>query len=415
MTSMRRPTTPPSFDEALLTAAYLADPYRFYRELRERDPVHWSARLDAWVLTRFEDVKGALRDPRFVSGRRVNTYAEALEAGERARLGPLYEQIGNWIGNMDPPDHTRLRRLVNVAFTPRMVEDLRPRIVQLVDRLLDEGSGRATFDFIAGFAYPLPAIVIAEILGVPPECRDDFMHWSDALTRYGGTGKPQIEVAERASAAAGELSGFFRQLIADRRCRPAADLITGLIQAEEHGERLSEREMLGMCGFLLVAGHETTMSLLGNGLLALLRHPEQLRRLRNDPALIPSAVEECLRYDSPLQHQTRVAAEDVELRGTAIRRGARVLAFLGAANRDPEEFPRPDEFDVARSPNRHVAFGFGIHFCLGAPLARLEMGVALERLIARLPCIELDRPAESLHWRAHTSNRAPVSLPVRIR
>jgi len=402
------------FDQDLLSPAYLSDPYRYYLRLREQEPVYRSERLNAWVLTRYEDVHGALCDPRLISGKRVQSYADALPVDVQPELQPLYHQIDKWIGNMDPPDHTRLRRLVNVAFTPRMVEGMRPRIRKLVDELLDAAAATARIDFISEFAYPLPAIVIAEMLGVPAEDRERFMAWSDGLTAYAGTGKPDVEVARKASSSAGALTALLKRLATRRRAEPCDDLISALVRAEDKDERLTEHELLSMCGFLLVAGHETTMSLLGNGMLALLTHRDAFDRLRSEPELTASAVEEMLRFDSPIQHQTRVAAEDLEIRGRTIRKGERVMPFLGAANRDPRQFPEPDRLDLERSPNKHLAFGFGPHFCLGAPLARLEASIAFRALAGRFPFMQLEGDSGDLVWRHHTSNRSPVMLTIAL-
>ena len=408
---------PVRFDTELLTPAYLADPYQYYRALREREPVYWSDRLNAWVLTRYDDVLSALRNPLLISGQRVQSYADSLPPDAAASLQPLFYQIGKWIGNMDPPAHTRLRRLVTGAFTPRMVEGLRPRITALVNELLDKAFESDPTDFIAEFAYPLPAIAIAEMLGVPAEERDRFMVWSDALTAYLGTGKPELRVAQQASDSASQLTAFFRETVDARRKQPRDDLISALVEMEEEGDRLTEHEMLSMCGFLIVAGHETTMSLLGNGMLALLRNREQFDQLSNDPRLAKSAlhfVEEFLRFDSPVQHQTRVAAERLDVGGREIRSGQRVMPFLGAANRDPAQFPDPDRLDLARSPNKHLAFGIGAHFCLGAPLARLEAMIAFRTIADRFPNTRLSVNADALEWRHHTSIRSPVRLSVSL-
>ena len=403
------------FDRILLSPEYLADPYRVYRQLRQQDPVHWSDRLNAWVLTRYEDVHDALCDSRLISGQRVQSYADVLPEDEQPKLEPLYYQIGKWIGNMDPPDHTRLRRLVNVAFTARMLQRLRPRVAELVHDLLDVAEGQREFDFIAGFAYPLPAIVIAEMLGVPADHHQQFIAWSDRLMAYSGTGQPDINVARAASDSAGQLSDLLKGLIDERRTAPRDDLISELVRAEDEGDRLTEHEMVSMCGFLLVAGHETTMSLLGNGMLALLMHPHAYSRLQSEPDILESAVEEFLRYDSPIQHQTRVASEDMQLGGRTIRRGQRVMPFLGAANRDGDQFPDPDRLDLARTPNKHLAFGLGIHYCIGAPLARLEAGIAFGALTERFQEARCQIDIGELKWRYHTSNRSPIALPVTLR
>ena len=400
------------FDAALLTPDYLANPYPYYAHLRETEPVYWSGRLNGWVLTRYEDVHNALKDPRLISSRRVSSYADSLPQQTQAKMRPLFYQFDKWIGNMDAPDHTRLRRLVNVAFTARVVENLRAEIESIVDELLAATGADSTVEFVGDFAYPLPAIVIARMLGVPSEWRKQFMKWSDDLTAYSGTGRAAPAVAEAASRSAAELTALFKQLVDARRANSREDLLSRLVEAEDQGDRLNEQELIGMCGFLLVAGHETTMALLSNGLLALLRHPAQLQRLRTDPQQIATAVEELLRYDSPIQHQTRSAAEDLEIAGTPVKKDDRVIALLGSANRDPATFPEPDRLDLGRDPNPHLAFGFGPHYCLGAPLARLEAQIAILAMLQRWPTLQLINPQP--HFRHHTSQRNPVRLDIRV-
>ena len=399
-----------SFEEALLTPEYLANPYAYYAALRDAEPVYWSARLNAWMLTRFADVHAALKDPRLISSRRVSSYADSLPSTTREQMQPLFYQFDKWIGNMDAPDHTRLRRLVNVAFTGRMVEGLRGDIEELVAELLDAVQASGRMDFVADFAYPLPAIVIARMLGVPAERREQFMRWSDNLTAYSGTGRADPDIAQAASRSAAELTALFKELADVRRTAPQPDLLSRLVEAEEEGDRLTEQELLGMCGFLIVAGHETTMALLSNGMLALLRYPDQLQRLRDEPELIGSAVEEMLRFDSPIQHQTRSAAVAVEIGGRRIEAGHRVMPFLGAANRDPEKFNEPDRFDISRDPNPHLAFGFGPHYCIGAPLARLEAEIAMAAILQR--CTHLELVDDQPPFRHHTSQRNPTRLPI---
>ena len=404
------PADTSDFDAGLLTPEYLANPYPYYAALRAAAPVCWSRRLNAWVLTRYEDVHRALKDPRLISSQRVSSFANRLPTHVRSGLEPLFTQFDAWIGNLDPPDHTRLRRLVNAAFTGRIVEALRADISQLVGELLDAAETRDRIDFIRDFAYPLPAIVIARMLGVPPEARHQLIRWSKDLTAYSGTGRADSEIARAACQAAAALSSLFDELATERRANPREDLLSQLVQVEDQGDRLSRQELLGMCGFLMVAGHETTMALLANGLFALLRHPVQLQQLREDPRRIPRAVEELLRYDSPIQHQTRSAAETLEIGGQRIAQGDRVMPFLGAANRDPAQFSNPDQLDLNRDPNPHLAFGLGPHYCLGAPLARLEAEIGLSALLQRWSKITLvdHQPP----FRQHTSQRNPLRLEL---
>jgi cytochrome P450 len=366
---------------------FLADPYPTYHRLRAEDPVHWSP-LGFWVLTRYDDVVAVLRDQRFAK--------EAMIAAVAARFGIAPGTIGLSMLDRDPPDHTRLRSLVSKAFTPRVVERLRPRIQQIVDGLLDRVEGKGTMDLIEEFAYPIPVMVICEMLGVPLEDHERFKTWSLDLAR--GLDSIMLpvdsEVAIRSGIARQGLTDYFRALIRQRRASPRNDLLSALIAAEEAGDKLSEDELLASSILLLVAGHETTVNLIGNGTLALLRHPDQLRRLRENPGLIVGAVEELLRYDGPVQRTARMPSAEATIGGRTIKPGEMVMPFIGAADRDPAQFPDPDRLDIARADNRHVAFGMGIHFCLGAPLARVEGQIAINTLVQRLPKLALatERP-----------------------
>jgi cytochrome P450 len=382
---------------------FVANPYPTYHRLRAEDPVHHSP-LGFWILTRYEEVVTALRDPRFAK--------EAIAGYVAARFGIAPVGIGISMLDRDPPDHTRLRGLVSKAFTPRVVETLRPHIQRIVDGLLEQAAGAGSMDLIEAFAYPLPVVVICEMLGVPVEDRDRFRHWGLDIAR--GLDAillpPDSEVIQRSSAARHALTDYFRALIAERRARPRADMLSGLIAAEEAGDTLSEEELLATCILLLVAGHETTVNLIGNGTLALLRHPDQLRRLREQPELIGSAVEELLRFDGPVQRTARIPSEDVTIGGQAIAKGEMVMPFIGAADRDPAQFPEPDRLDIGRTDNRHIAFGWGIHFCLGAPLARLEGQIAIGTLVRRLPRLALATDAPV--FRQSLTLRGLTALPV---
>jgi pimeloyl-[acyl-carrier protein] synthase len=381
-----------------------ADPYPFYHRLRATDPVHQTP-MGFWVLTRYDDVVMVLRDPRF--GRDAfepmlaAIYGDAKEPGRLPR-SMLFR---------DPPDHTRLRALVSKAFTPRVIESMRSHIQDIVDRLLDRVRDANGMDVIADLAYPLPVTVICEMLGVPPGDQDTIRQWSSDVARsLDAIGVPSdAEIVARGRAARRELGDYFRRLLPERRRHPRDDLLSLLIAAEEAGDKLSEGELLATCVLLFIAGHETTVNLIGNGLLALLRHPDQLTRLRDDPALIHSAVEELLRYDSPVQRTARITNTDVEVDGRTIAKGSMVVAAIGAANRDPAHFPEPDRLDIARRDNRHVAFGFGIHFCLGAPLARVEGQIALGTLLRRMPRMTV---AGTPAWRESSTLRGLTALPV---
>jgi cytochrome P450 len=311
----------------------------------------------------------------------------------------------------DPPDHTRLRALVQKAFTPRMIDQLRPRIVTVVAELLDRMAERqGPVDLIAEFAYPLPVVVIAELLGVPAEDRVKFQEWSALLA---ASVDPLIssELMDRVTWAREALHAYLREIIAERRQQPRSDLISALVAVEERGDVLSEPELVVMCTLLLVAGHETTVNLIGNGVLALLRHPDQLERLRADPSLIGSAVEELLRFDAPVQLTGRIAVEPVQIEGQTIEPGQWILPLLGGANHDPAQFAEPERLDLGRNPNPHVAFGRGIHFCLGAPLARLEGQIAIGALVRRFRTLAL---AGEPVRRDQITLRGLKSLPVSI-
>jgi len=386
-----------------------ANPYPMYARLRAEDPVHWSALMEAWVLTRYDDVVAVLTDSRFSADRRQarNRFADEIARREE-EFGPFGRT--RTMLTSDPPEHTRLRRLVSKAFTPRMVEGLRPRIQEIVDELLDAVAQNGRMDVIRDLAYPLPVIVIAEMLGVPPEHRDQFKHWSDEIVGVlGGPLVPQ-ETLERSRVAVHELAEYLSGVIVERRREPREDLVSGLIAAEEQGQILSEDEMLATAMLLLVAGNETTTNLIGNGMLSLLRNPDEMERLCADPSQVPTAVEELLRYDGPVQATGRVAMEDLEIGGQKVTKGQAVLTVLGAANRDPAQFGKPDELDLDRQPNEHVAFGDGIHFCLGAPLARAEGQIAFETLLRRFahPRLETD----NLQWGGSFILRGLKSLPI---
>jgi cytochrome P450 len=383
---------------------FVANPYPMYHRLRLDDPVHHSP-LGFWVLTRYDDVVSVLRDARMGK--------EAIAAVVAARFGLTSSPaLGLSMLDRDPPDHTRLRSLVSKAFTPRVVEHLRPRVQAIVDELLARVEGAGTMDLMEDFAYPLPVIVICELLGVPVSDRDRFKTWGLDIARSldGILLGPDSEISRRGMASRHALADYFRELIAERRKKPREDMLSGLIAAEEAGDKLNETEMLSTCILLLVAGHETTVNLIGNGTLALLRNPAQLRRLREDPSLIGTAVEELLRYDGPVQRTTRIPDEDVTIGGTRVPAGEMVMTFIGAADRDPAHFADPDRLDIGRRENRHVAFGYGIHFCLGAPLARVEGQIAINTLAQRLPKLALTTDAPE--FRMSLTLRGLKSLPV---
>lgn len=396
----------PQFDPT--DPAFRADPYPFYHQLRSADPVHWTE-PGFWMITRYADAASILQDTRFgYPEHRTPDYTDYLI--RQGQLSPLERLLSFWMISKNPPDHTRLRGLVNKAFTPRVVEALRPRIQAIVDDLLDAVADKGRMDIMDALAYSLPITVIAELLGVPVEDRDRFRTWSDDLL-----GMIDI-VPDPAKLSQGERSvekffDYFRALIAIRRKSPQDDLISTLSAVEEQGAHLNEHELLANLILLLAAGHETTTGLIGNGMLALLRHPESLVQLRSDPGLLRDAVEELLRYDSPIQFFGRNVLEDVTIDGKRIRKGQTVFIMPGAINRDPAQFPDPDRLDIARKENRHLAFGYGIHFCLGAPLARIEGQIAIGTLIQRMDNLRLDMGSVA-QWRESLAVRGLKSLPV---
>ncbi|HZE36233.1 MAG TPA: cytochrome P450 [Candidatus Eisenbacteria bacterium] len=387
----------------------IADPFPSYQLLRAEDPVHWSDVLGGWVLTRYDDVKSALLDRRF-SADRITPFAKHLSADSHAAIADLLQGLGDWAVFTDPPKHTRLRGVMNTAFTSRAIESREPVIQNLVDRLLDAVVPVGRTDLIADFAYPLPAAVIAGMLGASADHLDRIKRWSDDLAAFVGSALATPDKRTRAQGAMVDMSAYFRALVTARRTQPRDDLMSAMLAAEGQADGLTEDELVATCVLLLFAGHETTTNLIGNGLVALLRHPTQLAALAADPLLAGSAVEELLRYDGPTQAVTRIAVEDVELRGRQIRRGARVFLNLSAANRDPEQFYNAEDLGVRRPDNRHIAFGHAIHFCVGAPLARLEARLAIPAVLRRLPELRLE--TDALRWSDSYVLRGVEALPL---
>ena len=365
----------------------LANPYPVYHLLRLQGPVLWLPALDGWLVTSYEEVSRGLRNPQ-LSSDRFPRAKERIEA--RGLRSPLSDRVKSMI-HRDAPDHTRLRGLVNKAFTPQVVAAMEAHIQSIVNALLDVVPQTGEFDLIECLAYPLPITVIAELLGLPTKDREQLKGWSDEVAMFlsGDVGSLTQEQLDRIVKARRELADYLASIIGERRANPGDDLLSALIEAEEDGGHLSDDELMSTAILLLVAGNETTTNLIGNGMFALLRHPEEFRRVWDDPALVPSAVEEMLRFDSPVQLTNRLAKEDLNIAGTAVKRGQVVYLMLGAANRDPVQFPDPDRFDVTRANNKHVAFGAGAHFCVGAPLARLEARIVVRTLRERYPNLRL--------------------------
>jgi cytochrome P450 len=388
---------------------FVADPYPVYAELRERAPVWYHEPTDHWLVSRYRDVDALLRDRRF--GRtyvHAATHAEMGRAEEPEALAPFWQLIRSGILDMEPPDHTRVRSLVSKAFTPRMVEGLRERVQAMMDELVDTVQGAGAFDLISTIAEPLPVAVIAELLGVPRSDRHLLRPWSaDICGMY--ELNPTDETAATAVRACVAFSDYLRALSRERSAEPRDDLISALAQVVDDGDRLTEEELIGTCVLLLNAGHEATVNVTGNGWWSLYRNPDQLTRLRADPSLLPRAIEELMRWDTPLQMFERWVLEDFELHGATIPKGAELGLLFGSANRDPEIFDRPDALDVGRDPNPHETFGAGIHFCLGAPLARLELETSFGTLLRRLPAMEV---VEEPRWKPNYIIRGLVELRV---
>ncbi|MBA2463051.1 MAG: cytochrome P450 [Actinobacteria bacterium] len=402
-------TTERKYD--LYGPAFRADPYRVFAQMRQDDPVFCQPGIDGetpiWFVTRHEDVTAVLLDDE----RFVRDYRLAFTPEEIAEFPPTpaLEAIENHMLNRDGADHRRLRRLVTKAFTPGMVEQLRSRIQAIADELIDAVEHRGTMDLAAEYALQLPITVIAELLGVPTDDQDRFRAWSDVLI----TPAVGPEDMDRLFEQMGKFVAYLVELFAERRASPRDDLVSALLAARDEDDALSEEELFGTVVLLIVAGHETTVGLIGNAVVSLLAHPEQLELMRSDPSLYPKVVEEVLRYESPVERTlNRWAATDVEFGGKTIKRGELVIAVVGAANHDPDRFEEPDRLDVCRADTKHVAFGRGSHYCLGAPLARLEAEIALETLFRRLPGLRLAVERDELEWRPTPGFRRVVALPV---
>jgi pimeloyl-[acyl-carrier protein] synthase len=378
-----------------------SNPYPLYRRYREEDPVHWNGSQDhaqgSWCVFSHREVMSALKTASL--GKSMKPMAPE----------PLGAMLGQWMLLRNPPHHTRLRGLVNQAFTPHVVDRLHSSIQEIADSLLSEVESTGEMDVILHYASALPLIVIAELLGIPRRDRARLRAWSIDLSFVLDV-SPSREAVAQATRAMFELTAYLRGIVAERRLERRPDLISVLIDAEEHGDKLTEDELLTMCVLLLGAGHETTVNLIGNGALALLQHPDEFARLRDDPSIAEDAVEELLRYDSSVQMVFREALEDFTLGGKTIRRGEAVTLFIGSANRDPEQYPDPDRLDLTRDRTRHIAFGMGIHFCIGAPLARLEAQIAFQTLARRMPCMKLKPGA--LIWRSGLVFHGVEELPV---
>jgi len=386
------------------------DPYPTWRRLRETAPLVRVRLLGSWAAGRYSEVERILRDPCFSTDRSGVPMVAAMRRATRDKpdLANLFDEN---LLMIDGAHHARLRGLVSKAFTPRRVEGLRGRIEAIVDELLDRAAAHGAMDVVRDLARPLPGIVIGELLGTPRRDHATLVRWSEQLVELLDplSGRDGIEPPRRATAAA---AAYFRGLLAERRASPRDDLLSAMSAAEEHGESLTEGELIALCTLVLAAGHETTENLIGSAVLLLLRHPDERKRLQDDLGLLPTAVEECLRFEPPVQLTDRAVVQPCEIGGVALRPGAIIAAVLAAANRDPERFPDPERFDVARSGERHLSFGFGNHFCLGAALARLEARLALGGLLRRFP--DFTGQTDAIEWRRSAVLRGPVAVPIAL-
>jgi cytochrome P450 len=393
-----------------------ADPFPEFARLRERDPVHWSPAMKAWIVTRYEDVRRVALNNREISADRLTPFFKTNAEYQRGGIESLARYLNHWMVFKDPPDHTRLRRLFNKVFTPSAVENLRSNIESIVAHLLDGMAAKAKrgepVDYIADFAYPLPASVIMDMLGVPRADLQRVKVWSDDIALFIGTAQVAGNKYLRAEEGARLMAGYFRGLVEARTVQPTGDMLSQLVLARDEKDALTTDEVIGTAILLLFAGHETTTNLIGNGFLYTMRFRDQWERLRADPSLAQSAVEEWLRYDGPSGALARVASGDIEFGGRLIKAGQRVFAFMNAGNRDPQAFAEAERFDVGRNPNPHLTFGHGIHFCLGAPLARLEAQIAATRLAERFPAIRLNGGAPD--WHDSLILRGVKALPVAL-
>ena len=423
---------------SLLNEDIRSNPYPFYARLRSQDPVHWDENMGFWVLTRYADIASVYVDERFSRAQGLMRGFQRFPEAEQRIAEPVYHSFAKTMFYADPPYHTHLRGLMNTAFTPRRVEQMRPYIQRVVDDLLNGVQDDGQMDFIHDFAYPLPVMVIAELLGLPPDDRARFKGWSDDLFAILGTVRHVPHLMECAAQSLREMTDYVTALSRARREQPRDDLLSALLNfvdedepitcshhagetrasphrqedltGEHYNIKLTQEELVANINILLSTGHETTTHLIGNGLLALLQNPDQMQILRNQPALLPNAIEEMLRYDNPVQITYRSAFEDVEMGDKRIRKGELVNSIIGSANRDPEQYTQPDHFDITRKQGRHLGFGLGIHFCIGAALVRLEAEIAFTTVLRRFS--ELRLATENLEWQEHPIFRGLKTLPV---
>jgi cytochrome P450 len=407
-------TTGQALPDDLLAPDVNDDPYPYFRILREQDPVHWSDRHRAWLVTRYDDCSVALMNFKELSSDRVRPLLDVMSDEQRAAAGPIYDMITGWMVVTDPPEHRRLRKLAQGAFNPRRVAAMEDKIQRLVDQTLDEFIQEGHQDLLAHFTYPLPATVIADIIGAPAEDAWRFRDWSQALAHvaFGSGGDDRNDRYVRSMQGLDQMFDYLGGLMELRTREPGEDMISDLLAGAD-GEKLSDHEIKSMCALMLFAGHETTTSTIASAVMMLLQHPDQLELLRSDPdGLAGGAVEEALRYEGAIKVLHRWVKSDVELRGRQIKEGQRVLILPAAGNRDPERFEDPDRVDITRSPNPHIAFGKGIHACIGAQLARLEMRLALASIVKRLPGLRFADPEPDLRWVPSLASRGLEELRI---
>lgn len=397
----------------MINNGFLNNPYPTYQALRQAGPLHWNEEFcgGAWLVTEYTDVASVLRDPRF-SVRRAGGWANTSGPEALAELREFKRIFSRSLLFVDPPQHTRLRQVMNVGFKPAALQALAPRIQTLVDRLLDGvmTTTAASFDFMRDFARPLPALVIAAMLGIDGDDRAEFVAWSDDIADFIGSPTPTMEIARRAQTSLIAMNDYFRAILPQRRSHPGEDLISQLTLAEASGGIITTKELLAQCCTLLFAGHETTRNLLGNGVLALLQHPEQWQMLQQNTALLPSALKELLRFDSPVQYTGRRLKVDVELHGRRMKKGDLVIPLIGSANRDPAKFTTPNALDITRNQGTHLSFGFGPHVCIGATLTYMEAEIALRSVMQRLPGLQLAGDTPS--WGHNAVYRSLNALPL---
>jgi cytochrome P450 len=390
--------TPETADpHGLMTRQFQVDPYPAYEKLRDQSPAYFSEAWGGWLLTRYQDVQAGFKDTR-LSSNRAGAFGAQLPAPLKERLAPVIRSLSAWALLIDPPDHTRIRSLMNKAFTPRLVEYLRPRIQEQVDLLLNKVAPSGKMDMVKDLANMLPVAVIGDMLGIPREEGLKLRPWANAFATFFGTTKYTMEVLDQMRTGIVEMEEYFRGVIVQRRksSTQASDLLSTLLTAEDQGRFLSEQELLATCSLVLFAGHETTTHLLANGLYLLLKNPDQRELMLGSEEQLTAAVEEILRYESPIQRLSRIIAEDFELHGQTLKKGQRAFLMIGAANRDSRQFPDAARLDLKRQDNRHVGFGFGLHYCLGAALGRIEGQIALSTLLRRFPQMKLQQEPERL-------------------